>query len=53
MRRADDISDEGMMDNEETSMSKQEVSEEALNNDTVHAVEDLKSVFSIGYCRLV
>lgn len=41
MRRADD-SDEGMLDDEQ-------VSERALAEDTVKAVEDLKSAFSVKY----
>ena len=49
MRRADDIDDEGMLDNEDICVSKQEVSDKALDEDTVRAVEDLKSVFSIRY----
>ena len=49
MRRADDIDDEGMLDNEDTCVSKQEISDKALDEDTIRAVEDLKSVFSIRY----
>lgn len=46
MRRADD-SDEGMVDDEEVSMCKEEGSDKALDEDTVRAVQDLTSAFSV------
>jgi hypothetical protein len=53
MRRADDsIGDEGMLESEESSMSKEEASGEALDKDTILAVEDLKSAFSARYSNL-